>query len=290
MCGAGGLAARIVCLLRAPGVATVFGLLTLCFLRFYPTSLVDFIYGTNGNCPDRRNCHLYEFRELSHDPAGIASPPPDPVSVSQSTITPLAIPSTTSSPRPDKEHLSSSPQHNLPNPQTVLHACNPSSNRNAHSYCNRRTDTYHCHDPASEGGGAFIRDQPGGQALITLCQWRDGHDHSKRLSGCQRCYLGACVCNDRRPACEGWILQSLLQTATPLVDWQPRLHLDHARSNGERDRSERHLEQILSSRNLMPIHFGTDGWRAVISGYVYVRQLTNSDTGYCRCDRVRPLG
>ena len=74
---------------------------------------------------------------------------------------------------------------------------------------------------AAEGGGAFIREQPGGQALITLANGatvtiipNDFQD----VNGVIWVHVSATI-EDRRV--EGWILQSLLQTATPIADWQP---------------------------------------------------------------------
>jgi len=74
---------------------------------------------------------------------------------------------------------------------------------------------------ASEGGGAFIREVPGGQALITLANGatvtiipNDFQD----VNGVIWVHVFTTI-DDRRV--EGWILQSLLQTATPVADWQP---------------------------------------------------------------------
>jgi hypothetical protein len=73
---------------------------------------------------------------------------------------------------------------------------------------------------AAEGGGAFIREVPGGQALITLANGatvtiipNDFQD----VNGVIWVHVFAMV-DDRRV--EGWILQTLLQTATPVADWQ----------------------------------------------------------------------
>jgi hypothetical protein len=74
---------------------------------------------------------------------------------------------------------------------------------------------------ASEGGGAFIREQPGGQALITLANGATVTiipDDFQDVNGIIWIHVFASI-DDRRV--EGWILQSLLQTATPLADWQP---------------------------------------------------------------------
>jgi hypothetical protein len=74
---------------------------------------------------------------------------------------------------------------------------------------------------ASEGGGAFIREQPGGQALITLGNGSTVTiipNDLQEVNNVMWVHVYALV-EERRV--EGWILQSLLQTATPIADWQP---------------------------------------------------------------------
>jgi hypothetical protein len=74
---------------------------------------------------------------------------------------------------------------------------------------------------AAEGGGAFIRAEPGGQALITLANGATVTiipNDLQDVNGVIWVHVFALV-DDRHV--EGWILQSLLQTATPVADWQP---------------------------------------------------------------------
>ena len=40
----------------------------------------------------------------------------------------------------------------------------------------------------------------------------------------------------------------------------------------------------------MTIHFGTDGWRAVISDYLHLRQPAHGHAGHRRCGCLRSLG
>jgi hypothetical protein len=74
---------------------------------------------------------------------------------------------------------------------------------------------------ASEGGGAFIREKPGGLVLATLANGatvtiipNDLQDINKVIW----VHVFALV-NDKRV--EGWMIQSVLQTATPVANWQP---------------------------------------------------------------------
>ena len=74
---------------------------------------------------------------------------------------------------------------------------------------------------ASEGGGAFIREKPGGLVLKTLGNGatvtivpNDFQEYNKVL------WVHVFVIvNEER--IEGWMLQSVLQTATPIANWQP---------------------------------------------------------------------
>ena len=109
---------------------------------------------------------------------------------------------------------------------------------------------------ASEGGGAFIREKPGGIVLATLANGatvtivpNDLQDINKVIW----VHVFATV-NDKR--IEGWMIQSVLQTATPVANWQPS-STPAVTSNS--------IISLLHKGNIMPIHFGTDGWRAVIS-------------------------
>jgi len=73
---------------------------------------------------------------------------------------------------------------------------------------------------AREGGGAYIRKEPGGNVIATL----DNDSIVQVLSDAQD-YNGvlwiqiAATRNDIRV--EGWIIQSVLETATPVPNWEP---------------------------------------------------------------------
>jgi len=74
---------------------------------------------------------------------------------------------------------------------------------------------------AAEGGGAFIRDAPGGQVLITLANGSTVTiipNDFQEVNGVIWVHVFT-VANDTRV--EGWMIQTVLQTATPIADWQP---------------------------------------------------------------------
>ncbi len=74
---------------------------------------------------------------------------------------------------------------------------------------------------AAEGGGAFIREKPGGIVLATLGNgatvtiFPNDFQEVKKVIWV---HIFAVV-NDKRV--EGWMMQSVLQTATPIANWQP---------------------------------------------------------------------
>ena len=204
--------------------ATVFGLLTLFLLRFYPTSFGGFAFTGVVAVALIAVIVIYtNFGNWIMIKAGLAPPAPEPVTFIDPTITPLAIPSITPSPRPD----SATPVIAAPL-STASRTPRPSSTPATLPATETFTATVTAEPTpiiamirASEGGGAFIRDQPGGQALITLANGatvtiipNDFQD----VNGVIWVHVSATI-DDRRV--EGWILQSLLQTATPAVDWQP---------------------------------------------------------------------
>ena len=204
--------------------ATVFGLLTLFFLRFYPTSFAGYAFTGLVTIALIAVIVIYtSFGNWMMIQMGLAPPRPEPVSVSEATSTPSAIPSTTTSPEPEEE----TPVVAAPL-STASRTPRPSSTPATLPATETPTSTVTAEPTpilamirASEGGGAFIREQPGGQALITLANGatvtiipNDFQD----VNGVIWVHVSATIDNRR---VEGWILQSLLQTATPVADWQP---------------------------------------------------------------------
>jgi hypothetical protein len=74
---------------------------------------------------------------------------------------------------------------------------------------------------AAEGGGAFIREKPGGIVRATLANGATVTIIPDDIQDVNRViwvHVYTTV-NDRRV--EGWMIQTVLQTATPVVNWQP---------------------------------------------------------------------
>lgn len=206
--------------------ATVFGLLTLFFLRFYPTSFGGFVFTGLITTALITVIVIYtNFGNWIMMGAGLTPPTqkPESVTVIESTSTRSALPSKTASPELDQE----TPVIAAP-VNTISRTARPSSSPATLPATETSTLTVTAEATpilavirASEGGGAFIREVPGGQALITLANGatvtivpNDFQD----VNGVIWVHVFTLV-EDRRV--EGWILQTLLQTATPIADWQP---------------------------------------------------------------------
>jgi hypothetical protein len=205
-------------------LATFFGLLTLFFLRFYPTAFGGFAFTGLALIALIAVIVIYtDFGSWVMIKAGLAPSTPGPVTVIESTPTPLAFPSMTSSPELERE----TPV--VPAPvSTVSRTPRPSSTPATLPATETSTSTVTAEPTpilamirASEGGGAFIREAPGGQALITLANGATVTiipNDLQDVNGVIWVHVFTVV-NDR--SVEGWILQTLLQTATPVADWQP---------------------------------------------------------------------
>jgi hypothetical protein len=200
--------------------ATVFGLLTLFSLRFYPNSFGGFTLTALVLVGLIAVIVIYtDLGNLVMGRTGRTTP--EPVTVIGSTSTPPAMPSETSSPERATAVIAAPAS-------TASRTSRPSSTPATLPPTDTPTSTVTSEPTpilavirAAEGGGAFIREQPGGQALITLANGatvtiipNDFQD----VNGVIWVRVSATV-DERRV--EGWILQSLLQTATPVADWQP---------------------------------------------------------------------
>jgi hypothetical protein len=74
---------------------------------------------------------------------------------------------------------------------------------------------------ASEGGGAFIREKPGGKVLATLPNGATVTivpNDFQQVNNITWIHVFALVNNVR---VDGWMIQSVLVTATPVAEWQP---------------------------------------------------------------------
>jgi hypothetical protein len=205
-------------------LATFLGLLTLFLLRFYPTSFGGFAFTGLALVTLITVIVIYtNFGNWIMIQTGLAPPPngPEPATVIDSTSTPSVIASATASSEQQTPVIATPVS-------TVSRTARPSSTPATLPATDTPTSTVTAEPTpilamirASEGGGAFIREAPGGQALITLANGATVTiipDDFQDVNGVIWVHVFATI-DDRRV--EGWILQSLLQTATPVADWQP---------------------------------------------------------------------
>ena len=201
--------------------ATFFGILTLFFLRFYPTSSGGIAFtGLTFIILIVVVTVLTGFNRWIMIRAGLATP--EPVPVVQPSPTPAQNPTVTSSPRPEQ----TSALIGVPTQSATRAATHTSTPTIPPTETSTSTITA---EPtpiiaiirASEGGGAFIRERPGGVVLATLGNGstvtiipNDFQDVNNVIW----VHVFALV-NDVRV--EGWMIQSVLQTATPVANWQP---------------------------------------------------------------------
>lgn len=204
--------------------ATFFGIITLFFLRFYPTSfgglaftgfvfiiLIAIVTSYTG------------FGNWIMIQAGLASRRPEPAGVIASTSTPLAIPSDTQLPKPAQATAIVGDRTGTPvqTPQSTVTIVTLAATETPTSTVTAEPTPILAVIRASEGGGAFIREKPGGTVLVTLGNGslvtiipNDLQD----VKGVIWVHVFTTV-NDARV--EGWMIQTVLQTATPVADWQP---------------------------------------------------------------------
>lgn len=202
--------------------ATILALLSLFFLRFYPTSGSGLIFtGLVFVILIAMVTALTGFGKWAMQKTGLATPPP--ASTTQAVMSPTVFSTITSSPKPDNVTAAigvptSTPSHtptvSVKTPLVTLPATDTST-----STVTAEPTAIVGLIRASEGGGAFIREKPGGLVLATLANGATVTilpDDLQEVNRVTWVHVFATV-NDRRV--EGWMIQSVLQTATPVPYW-----------------------------------------------------------------------
>lgn len=199
--------------------ATVFGLVTLFFLRFQPTSVGGYAFSGLVLAGLIIIVMIYtNFGDWITTRAGLASPTTRPATFTKSTSTPSTLPSTTSSLGTEEATAviaaPATTDTRTPRPSATAATLGPTETSTV--TVTAEPTPIIAVIQAAEGGGAFIREAPGGQALITLSNGATVTiipNDMQDINGVIWVHVFTRV-DDRRV--EGWILQSLLKTATPL--------------------------------------------------------------------------
>ena len=204
--------------------ATFFGIITLFFLRFYPTSLGGLAFtGFIFIALITIVTSYTGFGNWIMIKTGLAPRTPEPAAVIASTPTPSPIPNNTQSPQPDQAATNIGVPASTPSqtPRPTATTVTLAATETPTSTVTAEPTPILAVIRASEGGGAFIREKPGGTVLVTLGNGsvvtiipNDLQD----VKGVIWVHVFTVV-NDARV--EGWMIQAVLQTATPVADWQP---------------------------------------------------------------------
>jgi len=204
--------------------ATFFCIITLFFLRFYPTTLSGATFTGFAIIAILAIVTFQTgFDQWIKIQAGLATP--EPASTTQTVSTPKPLPTITSSPSISQSTAvigvpsPTSSRTSTPAPITPQATLKPT--QTSTSTVTAEPTAIIGLIKASEGGGAFIREKPGGKVLATLPNGATVTivpNDFQEVNGVIWIHVFALVNGVR---VEGWMIQSVLVTATPVAIWQP---------------------------------------------------------------------
>ncbi|HLO34266.1 MAG TPA: DUF389 domain-containing protein [Anaerolineales bacterium] len=202
--------------------ATFFGLITLFFLHFYPTSLGGLIFTGFTFVVLIAIVTVYTgFGKWMLRATGLSAP--EPVTVIEPTATLSAMTAITPSPGLAQGTAVIGVPISTPSrtPKVTNTSVTLAATETSTTTVTAEPTPILAVIRAAEGGGAFIREKPGGLVLVTLANGstvtiipNDFQD----VKGVIWVHVFALVHDVR---VEGWMIQAVLQTATPVADWQP---------------------------------------------------------------------
>ncbi|MEP7137574.1 MAG: DUF389 domain-containing protein [Chloroflexota bacterium] len=213
--------------------ATFFGILTLFFLRFYPTTFSGAaLTGLAIIAILAIVSYLTGFDQWIRIQAGLATP--EPASVTQTLSVPSPLPTLTAAPEiPEATAVTLAPgastgvgvptqtPSRTPTAAPITPQATKKPTQTSTSTVTAEPTPIIGLIKAAEGGGAFIREKPGGKVLATLANGATVTivpNDFQEVNGVVWIHVFALV-NDVRV--EGWMIQSVLVTATPIADWKP---------------------------------------------------------------------
>ena len=205
--------------------ATLFCLISLFFLRFYPTNAGGIIFtGLVFLLLIVVIASLTGFGVWAMERTGLSTPVP--VTVTAAIPTPKISATATLAPTENATETAGLPKakpSQTPNPVTSTSEATQAPTNTSTTTVTAEPTPIIAIIRAAEGGGAFIREKPGGLVLKTLGNGATvtviPNDYQE-VNNVIWVHVFAIV-NDQRV--DGWMIQTLLQTATPVVNWGPSL-------------------------------------------------------------------
>ena len=217
--------------------ATLFGLIALAVLRFRPLSVGGYVFALGMTA-----IAIFTVASLmapGSPQVSDAIPQPTGTAAAQAaaqlpsdTVTPTASPPSASSELPESTETESPAEAATEEPEATeetgetvtavpltLDVTLPVTETRTSTPPPEPTPVY-ATIRAREGGGAFIRKEPGGSVIATLDNGSVVQvlPDTEELNGSLWFHI-AVTRNDIR--IEGWIVQSVLETATPIPNWEP---------------------------------------------------------------------
>ena len=201
--------------------ATFLSILTLFFLRFYPISFGGISF-TGLTLIVMLAWLGYSTGALDWIQRQTGRPTPEPVLVPQSTSTLPLVPTitTTSTPAPVTAVIGIDTLTPSRTPTSTSAATLPPTKSPTFTITAEPTPIIGL-IRAAEGGGAFIREKPRGKVLATLGNGSTVTiipDELQEVNNVVWVHVFTIV-NEVRV--EGWMIQSVLVTATPVANWEP---------------------------------------------------------------------
>jgi hypothetical protein len=205
-------------------LATLFCIFTLFFLRFYPTSLGGFSFtgftiivliawlAVSTGALDWINVQ-----------AGLSTPKPAPTLQVTSTLPLVPTITPTLTPQPVTAVIGvptlTPSQTSTPNPRATKTSLTPA--KSPTSTITSEPTPIIALIKAAEGGGAFIREKPGGKVLVTLGNGSTVTIIPNDLQEVNRVVWVHVFVTANDVRVDGWMIQSVLVTATPIPNWEP---------------------------------------------------------------------
>jgi uncharacterized protein DUF389 len=198
--------------------ATFFGIIALFFLRFYPIAFGGATFtGLTIVAIIAAVTFLTGFDKWIKIQAGLATP--EPVSVTQTvTVTPTVLPSVTPSPKVDQTPALIGVPTETPSRTPTR---TPKPVQTSTSTVTAEPTAIIGLIKASEGGGALVREKPGGKVLAILPNGSTVTIVPNDLQDVRGIIWVHVLATLNDTKVDGWMIQSVLVTATPIVDWKP---------------------------------------------------------------------